>query len=312
MNTGIGGLVYKRAPQKTNNWLDEHKTFINARSAIKYLFDYFKPKEIWLPSYLCRTIIQGNHNFKYYDCDIFEDPSKYFYLANKKENIFYYIEYFGFKKNVDFKNKKCIVIQDCSQSIFLKKNPQADYAVYSFTKMLPVPDGGSFVGNLNPSYKKSSSDVLDAFQISKKAIELRRKGNQSWRSFYLKSKNKPIGFYRMSDYSKKIISNTNLKQISKKFRNNYSAVSFGVNSLFDLSDNVPLGFPILLENRDIVLKKLIKKQIYPAIHWKLPFYFEKAVNIEKKILTIPCAWCCDIEINYLLKELKKVNLEKSN
>lgn len=307
MNTGIGGLVYKKAPQKINNWLNDHKTFVNARSAIKYLFDYLKPKEIWLPSYLCQTIIQGNHNFKFYDCDIFENLSKYFDLANKKNNIFYYIEYFGFAKNIDFKDKKCIVIQDCSQSIFLKKNPQADYAVYSFTKMLPVPDGGSFIGDLDPNYENNNAHVLESFKISKKAIELRRNGNENWRDFYLRSKKKPIGFYQMSDYSKKIIHNIDLEQIAKNFKNNYNAVSSKINSLFKISDNIPVGFPVLLKKRDFILKTLIEKKIYPAIHWKLPFYFKKSSNIEKKILTIPCAWCSSEEIDYLCEKIKIIN-----
>lgn len=307
MSTGIGGLVYKKPPEKSNNLLFDHKTFVNARSAIKYLFDYINPKEIWLPSYLCKTIIQGNHNFKFYDCDIFDDPSKYFHLANKKGNIFYYIEYFGFKKNVDFKNKKCFVVQDCSQSIFLKKNPDVDYAIYSFTKMLPVPDGGSIVGDIDPVYKEPCLYVLESFDILKKSIELRRKGDPIWRNFYLRSKNKPIGPYQLSDYSRKIINSIDLESLSKKFRKNYKLVSSEVQSLFKLEDNVPIGFPILLKNRDFVLKNLIENQIYPAIHWKLPHYFKKASCLEKKIITIPCAWCCDDEIDYLCEKIKKIN-----
>lgn len=312
MNTGIGGLVYKEPPEKNNNWLLNHKTFVNARSAIKYLFDHLKPKKIWLPSYLCKTIIQGNHNFKFYDCDIFDDPSKYFHLANEEGNIFYYIEYFGFRKNVNFKNKKCIVVQDCSQSIFLKKNTYADYAVYSFTKMLPVPDGGSIVGEINPVYDNPCSKILKPVDDLKKSIELRRKGDINWRTLYLKSKkNKPIGTYQMSDYSRKIINKIDFESLSKKFRKNYSFISSELPSLFGLENNVPLGFPVLAKNRDFLLKCLIEKKVYPAIHWKLPNYFKKASCLEKKIITIPCAWCCGDEIKYLLSELKSLSSNKT-
>lgn len=313
MNTGIGGLVYKNPPRKKNNFLDGHKTFVNARSAIKYLFDHLKPREIWLPSYLCKTIIQGDHNFKFYDCDIFDNPSKYFHLANKEGNIFYYIEYFGFKKNVDFENKKCVVVQDCAQSVFLKKNPHVDYAIYSFTKMLPVPDGGSIVGDIDPIYKTPCSDFLESIEFLKNPIDLRRKGDSDWRNLYLKSKKiKPVGNYQISDYSKEVINNIDLASLSEKFTKNYNLISSLINPLFELKDNVPLGFPILLKNRDFVLKSLIENKIYPAIHWKLPHYFKKASSLEKKILTIPCAWCCDDEIDYLCEKISflKTRLEK--
>lgn len=311
MDTGIGGLVYKNPPQKKNNFLENHKTFINARSAIRYLFDYLKPKEIWLPSYLCKTIIQGNHDFKFYDCDIFDDPSKYFHLANKEGNVFYYIDYFGFRKNVSFNGKRCLVVQDCAQSVFLKKNLEADYAIYSFTKMLPVPDGGSIVGDIDPVYKTPCSDVLKSIEFLKKPIDLRRKGYSDWRRLYLKSKKiKSVGNYQISDCSKEVINNIDLESLSNKFRKNYNLISTIIRPLFKLEDNVPLGFPVLLENRDFVLKSLIENKIYPAIHWKLPHYFKKASAIEKNIITIPCSWCSDYEINYLMNTIRFLNKYK--
>ena len=289
-------------PIGQNNFLEGHATFFNARSAIKYLFDYLNPKEIWLPSFLCKTIVQGNHKFNFYDFDLFEDISYFFNIANKENNLFYYIDYFGFSKKINFENKKCIVVQDCCQSIFLRKNKSSDYAIYSYPKILSVFDGGSIFGIKHEvQYKDADLEYNECFNNNFKSLILRRQNQSSWRDFYLKSKNKLVGNYDMSIDSKQLILGSNLEEIKTKQIENYKFICNFIKPLFKLNKNdVPVGFPIFSKKRDQILNKLIENKIYCPIHWLIKSDLEKAREIEKKILTIPCTWC------YSLRDMKRI------
>jgi len=289
-------------PIGQNNFLEGHATFFNARSAIRYLFDCLNPKEIWLPSFLCKTIIQGNHKFNFYDCDLFEDISYFFNIANKENNLFYYIDYFGFSKKINFENKKCIVVQDCCQSIFLKKNNLSDYAVYSYPKILSVFDGGSIFGlNHEIKYNHVDASYNEHFNNNFKSLILRRQNQKSWRNFYLKSKNKLVGNYDMSIESKQLITNSNLREIRMRQIENYEFICNFVKPLFKLSkSDTPIGFPIFSKKRDYILNTLIENKIYCPIHWLIESDSKKARETEEKILTIPCSWC------YSLEDMKRI------
>ena len=65
-----------------------------------------------------------------------------------------------------------------------------------------------------------------------------------------------------------------------------------MNSLLVKKTNVPIGFPILLNNRDFVRKELMKSAFFCPIHWdfsQIPELrqFHESYEISKKTLTIP-------------------------
>lgn len=73
----------------------------------------------------------------------------------------------------------------------------------------------------------------------------------------------------------------------------------------------PLGFPIIVENRNELKNKLIENMIYPPIHWELPDainrrHFPLSWYISEHILTIPIDQrYTEKEMEYILKILIK-------
>ena len=55
---------------------------------------------------------------------------------------------------------------------------------------------------------------------------------------------------------------------------------------------VPLGFPIVVPNRDEVREAFFAERIYPPVHWPIasvvPEHFEDSHRLSANIMTLPC------------------------
>ena len=80
----------------------------------------------------------------------------------------------------------------------------------------------------------------------------------------------------------------------------------------DLPEDVcPFEFPLLLKDRDEVIKNLKMEKIHPGIGWYLPEIinknkFKNSWDISSKILTIP------ISQRYSRKDLQRISFGKVN
>ncbi len=59
-----------------------------------------------------------------------------------------------------------------------------------------------------------------------------------------------------------------------------------------IENNIPIGFPILIDNRDKIRRELMLKSIYCPIHWdiresRIPILFKDAYYLSERILTLP-------------------------
>ena len=55
---------------------------------------------------------------------------------------------------------------------------------------------------------------------------------------------------------------------------------------------VPLGFPVVIGNRDEVRKRLYEQKIYPPVHWDIigvvPPSYNGSHRLSQDIMTLPC------------------------
>jgi len=299
---------------------------IRGRNAISHLLNAFKIDVndfVLLPAYTCDTVtapLRGKCKFQFYDIN--EDFSlniNQIEILLKKYNvkILYIIHYFGFlHKNLTMIRQLCdhygcYLIEDHAHSALSDFNYDfADAKIFSFRKLIPVPDGGGIwlASNKQIKYDRSRffSDLQAMSVYAKRKIYVRsqvfrtiinRYTSESINSINDNSDHLP--FYPASHFSEKIIRNIDLVSIIRKRRkifedwlNLFKETRFEL--VFDhLPDGVtPLGFPIRLKNPNEVKKELEKNRVFLKIHWPvLPVESQQhcpvAHLISKSIITLP-------------------------
>ena len=104
-------------------------------------------------------------------------------------------------------------------------------------------------------------------------------------------------YVEFNRFNKFILSRINVNEILKKRKNLFQMYLNNFDNtekLFHfLEDNiVPLGFPIVLENREITRSKLMFNNVFCPVHWSLPSEITKdkyneSIKLSSRILTIP-------------------------
>lgn len=288
----------------------------NARSGIKLVIDQLKPARVWLPSYLCPSILSAiNLEFsviKFYpvgkDLMVVSDA---FLSDLRPDDLFLCIDYFGFPfENHLLKQVKqhgCTLLRDCSQALFFDfQNDQlCDFHLFSPRKFLGVPDGGILHAKTKLNFQScplSPSDE-ETFAEMFQAVIFRRDfdqfgGNHDWFGYFQRGESR----FEPSDSPMSELSQILLKNgfdydfIRAQRKQNYMILAERLRqlALFPLlpEDVVPLGFPIVIPERDVVRERLFKKEIYPPIHWDIlndvPVEFVESRELCRQIMTLPC------------------------
>jgi dTDP-4-amino-4,6-dideoxygalactose transaminase len=285
-----------------------------------------KDDEVLLPSYLCKEIITpfNNESFKikFYkinealNADVDDIANK----IGKNTRALLFINYFGFPQPRMHEIKalcagKIFLIEDLVQSFLTQSDGKAlgfigDVTISSYRKWVPIPDGALL--GVNTSRLHITLGQVLSYQnpyVEKRLHGLKLKGDylgraktskKSFRKLFASAEkmldSTPV---EMSDYSRKMLSKFDFEAIINKRRENFqyllnSLDLKSVKPLYPKLPNgvVPLGFPIIAKDRDGLKKTLVKRQIYPAIHWRLLNRIDKkefsvSWYISKHILTIP-------------------------
>jgi len=287
---------------------------INASSAIWLLARQLKPRRVWLPTYLCQSIIKAIETNKseiaFYPIDNSLNLLSTSWMEDLDQtDLIIFIDYFGFPFDPDvvkqMQKKGIKVVRDASQALLSKSATKTDFTVYSPRKFFGVPDGGILtsgeqglgnVGRLNPPPK-------DWWLRSVHSGKLRRRfdlegGENLWFPVFREvESNAPIGPYRMSDLSERLLRCcVDVNVTCQRRRENYHYLASHLRHIAifpDLPDTVvPLGFPVCVQDRDKVRRHLIENNIFPPVHWELegvvPKTYIQSHNLSKSIMTLPC------------------------
>jgi len=143
----LGGYIELELPVKDQHWLANAYKFNSARAALTSLIAQLTIKEVWLPRYLCDSIINtfdgGKVQLKFYE--LAEDFTIKSELSLGEHSLLLYVNYFG----VCTEQALCVISQygankvviDNSQAMFC--DPLETLAtIYSPRKFFGLPDGG--------------------------------------------------------------------------------------------------------------------------------------------------------------------------
>ena len=290
--------------------------FLNGRCALYAICQLLKPKMAWLPSYLCRAVLDPFRRLgvkiQYYDArPNYENRNNDWITEVHSGDLVVTIHYFGFA-NATFpakavKERGAVIIEDASQGLFVKQQYSESFCIfYSARKFLGVPDGGPARTPSPGLVEWQSLDVppIEWWRGALRASQLRREfdligGENLWFPlFQLTEEHFPVGVYRASDVSRTVIDSADYDFIRSARRSNYSGLleRLGQFALFPELDaeTVPLGFPVCVDatQRDAVLEFLYGRKIYPPVHWRIegtvPKEYRGSHALSQRILTLIC------------------------
>ena len=311
------GLQEMSNPQgSTPPFLNNNAVLLtNARSGILLLVELLSPSQVWMPSYLCETMIESVSKspatVKFYEIDYNLTMQSLDWTDSILPNdLVVVIDYFGFpcdsSNMIQIKECGAWILEDACQALLTETVGQfSDFVIFSPRKFLGVPDGGILLCNHEITY--------DAYNLKSPPAEwwlkaflasiLRREfdlygGDRRWFQLFQETEDdSPIRPCAMSELSRLLLQHSfDYMMIKEKRIRNYELLANKLDklALFPslLPGVVPLGFPIRIKNRDKVRQALFDFAIYPPVHWPIadivPKKFKSSHRLAAEIMTLPC------------------------
>jgi len=303
----------------------------NGRTAIKFVLSHIlKRQEIrkcWLPGYLCETMIQPfkelKLDYEFYNIkEGLELDTKYLSNRVKKRDLIFLTYYFGFPQSdevLDFlyeiKSLNIVILEDITQSFLtddIRIKRIGNYSIISIRKWFGIPEGGIAISfndlfdkdllRKEPFYEFVYLRLMAALLKNLYLNEIIQEKDY-FRQMFKRAEelaNSNIGLNIMSELSIKILNSIDFKVLINKRRENFLFLLSNINDLNkitplykELKEGVcPLGFPIVVPQRDLLRAFLTSNSIFCPIHWiipsEIPSDFSYAHYLSQNILTIPC------------------------
>lgn len=298
--------------------------FNSGRNCLAYLIETKKIKKIYLPYYICDSVID---TCKKYNLDIdYYDLNNDFMPINleKTENSYLYVvNYFGQLNNYDKKyllKKYNKIIIDNTQAYFDKPFKTCDN-IYTCRKYFGVPDGALLYTDMIDNYQNLDTEIsydkmkhiLGRYEISASKFYNDYSSNEDDYS------NKKI--LKMSKISNNLLHGIDYKMVKKIRNRNYNfllkKLKF-INKLSLRKVNGAYAYPLYLDDATELRKELIENKIYVPTLWpnvlEDKYNTTKSYDFAKNIIPIPCDQrytisdmerICNIIYPYFYKEVKK-------
>lgn len=316
------------------------KTFMG-RDAINIFLcnvdSLFKKKRVLLPAYTCTEVSNEfeKHDYEiiYYDINNFKIDQKEIedILKNKNIDMFYFIRYYGIVQEnmqsivniVKEKYTSALVMEDRAHYISDKKLLEnIDAIIFSFRKLLPIPEGGGLYTSMKMEYKYKNfmlSNFLAVAMVLKKIffghnprfarsnIETNTNFQQAYSSIFAPSL-----------LSKNIIENFDIEK-NIEFRRSLflkwleKIENSPLIPVFDIlnKDDIPQGFPVFVKDAKMVHDRMKGKGVYLKRHWPLAEKFKKiapkSYELSNRVITLPIyEGINEVDMDLIIKRLLTV------
>lgn len=333
---GMFGLQLDVARNSSNpSFLaDDPVLFVNASSAMAVLVDRLGPGTVWLPSFLCPSMVDAarhsSSTIQFFGVNERLSLTGHEWLDDVQSgDLIILIDYFGLPHDTSCieaaRSKGAFILEDASQALLSSHvGRHADFIIYSPRKFLGVPDGGilecrSPIDLENLDLRPPPAEWwLDLFRASvlRREFDLHGGSREWYGLFQTVEAQYPIGRFAMSDISAMLLSNAfDYPKIIHQRTTNYQVLA---DQLSDLalypvldSESVPLGFPVRISNRSVVQESLFRRNHYCPVHWNIdgivPKSFDSSHRLSREILTLPCDQrYCKSDMERLIQGVRKL------
>jgi len=298
MDSSIGGYFELELPVR-EEYHNNALRLNTGRNAFEYVLRAKRYKKVYLPYYTCDAMFEPINklglDYEFYTFDSNFLPI--FNYSNVQENeVFVYNNYFGI---CDVQTREVAaqcnnLIIDNSQAFYSKPIQRVD-TFYSPRKFFGLPDGAYL-------YSDTLLDYNLERDISYKRCEhlLGRIDSGAETHFHTYKENskdlsnQPI--MEMSNLTKRLLASIDYNTIAQKRRQNFD---FLHNKLGDRNilkfiisaTEVPMVYPLFVDNGPLLKQKLIANKIYVATYWPNVFEWAELNSFEnelaKNLIAIP-------------------------
>lgn len=290
----------------------------SGRNAFKYILKSQNIKKIYIPNYICNSIIEPlielSVSYEFYTID------ENFEIINEidllKDERILYVNYFALKskyvKKLADKYQNYLII-DNTQDFFQKPLKNID-TIYSPRKFFGINDGGYLYTN------NLLNELLTVDESHSHSAQLLGRADKNASLFYNEFKkaekrliNQPIK--RMSNLTNKILSSINYNEIKKKRKENFEFLHNELKEINLLKNinikSTPFIYPFM--TNDLHLReKLINNKIYVSKYWQEVLDRDRISNFEidfvNKLIPLPIDQRYNFDDMYRILKIIKDNM----
>lgn len=239
------------------------------RSGLRYLIRALDIKQIHVPLFTCHVVkdVIRQERCKVIDYHLTDDlmPASDF----PKDDFIIYNNYFGvLGKNVEQLSKIYPnLIVDNAQAFY--SMPDCRVALYSPRKFFGLPDGGILIGKDIPSLDLPVGHSMD---VCSHLLRRHDFGAQAGYSEFVRN-DKALEEYpleRISPLTLALMGNIDYDRVKQKRLENFEYLHERLHSAFPFAlseDDVPMVYPLYLENGAEIRAKLITNKVFVARYW---------------------------------------------
>ena len=300
MKSAIGGYFELELPLKQTPRHHEALKFQSARAAFLSLLRAIKPKRVWMPHYICDSMLAPiaaiGANISFYKIDERFGVDKNLKIFS--DEIILYVNYFGLcseqVNEVLNRFNFSQVVLDYSQAFF--SDPVDCLAtIYSPRKFFGIPDGGLLFTKLDidrPKIRDESSE----FRMRHLIARLGKKPEDGYVDF--QNSEKSLNDFEpkeISQLTERIMASIDFQGAETRRRVNFDFLNNRLSKInkiiIDKIPAAPLCYPLLCPHSHI-REKLINNRIFPAAYWpdvSSRVEFDSIeFNLAKNLVAIPC------------------------
>lgn len=314
IRTDIGGYFESESCLNNESIEIEFPLFNSGRSSFAYLLISNKISHVYLPKYTCDSILEPLRTLKisysFYSIETDLIPSNYtlqrIYQTMVPSSIIVLNNYFGILdnalKNIQLKRNTVV---DNSQAFY--SNITGELGSFnSFRKFFGIGDGSS----IRSKPLAIETNNFKQFNSEKAQIHLNGRKAEGPFPYYQSFLNYENEFQfdeikLISNRSKEIYSRLDHVKIKSRRRDNFQFLNKGLNKRNQLNlllkNEVPMVYPLLIENGDALKKYLIEHKVFVSTYWNNNEIHQDPGSFEqfliKNLVTLP------IDQRYTSKEM---------
>lgn len=276
-NRGIGGYFEFSLPNLGQFPYPQSKKYGSARSAFFDLLDQNDIKKVWMPKFICNSMLEPLFLL---DIDIqYYDLTKDFYpkvpSTLREDEYLFYVNYFGLctavqKKLLNSYPKENIIF-DHSQALFVEPF-ECFGTIYSLRKFLPVAEGGLLISNAVTTPNHHSRSVEDMIQQYNHVFARRLSDSAHAYETFKKNENSLNNCIptNISGITEDLIECFDYKNSKLKRLENFKFLHEQLESINQLKIDIdevesPLTYPLLLDKK--ISNELISNNVFTPTYW---------------------------------------------
>lgn len=303
LSKAVGGYFELELPRGYGIYHTGALKYQSARSAFLALLQHRKPKRVWMPYFICDTMLAP---VEMMGADvIFYSINSNFTIASdvslNKDDLLLYVNYFGlcseYQDELLSKFNPEQVVFDHSQAFFCRpKNCLA--TIYSPRKFFGIPDGGLLITGL----AMNEPEDIDEGSIDRCLHLLKRLGGEPEDGYasYQKAEEslKKIKPEKMSFLTERLLNSINYESIKSKREENFAELHCKLSMFNRINSPLtniqgPMVYPFVptLSGKEIK-SDLIKQRCFVSTYWpecktRLSSY-DVEKNLVDNLIPLPC------------------------